>query len=51
MNQRYEFQHALDHGYLNVVVPEDLSEHDVEMIEAHFAIIVRQCKRRAKKDA
>ncbi len=47
---RWRYQHMLDKDYLEVSVPHNLSEADVGFMEEHFALIVKQAKRRAIKD-
>lgn len=48
--RRWRYQHMLDNDYLEVEVPHNLSEADVGFMEEHFALIVKQAKRRAVKD-
>lgn len=43
----YYFRHNLSDGVLEITVPKRVSEFDVEMMQAHFDLIVKQAKRRA----
>lgn len=50
MSETAFYQSILDHGYLRVELPVDLSECDAEDIERMFDLIFRQVKRRAYSD-
>lgn len=49
MSHRF-YRINLDNGLFIVSLPETVSKFDVEQIKANFAIIVRQCERRATED-
>lgn len=42
------YRHQLNRGELTISIVDKLSLSDCEDIEAHFALIMKQCRRRAK---
>lgn len=47
MNERiWHYSHNFDYGQVNVSIPDKLSEADCNDLEEHFALIMKQCRRR-----
>lgn len=49
-NETRYYKIQLDHGEHTIYVPEKISTFDCDQMEQHFAIIMKQTRRRAKED-
>lgn len=48
--ERYYYNSNMDSGEFTVYIPAEVSEFDCDQMEAQFAIMIRQARRRATKD-